>query len=396
MCEFVLFDNMNILSFESRRFNMETDNKTVSDTKLSKTFPFYRLSGTHKQIGQQFGKACKALIHKHLNSVYEHLQHHYQISPEIAMERALNYRPYVLKYAPYLDEEIQGIAEGANLTLGEAYILQVRAELNTEFNRHNECTSFALTAEATEDGVPLVGENIDLPAFYTDVGVIIEIVPDEGPSSLMFTPAGQVSYIGINDLGLGVFGNYLNCDGWRLGLPRYMYTRIALNYDTVEKATEALQEIHRSAPQNLMMLDKDGVAVDLEITATDMAKIEPDNGMIAHTNHFIGENLLQEERSTGYKLENSQTRLKTVRKLLEDNHGRLNVEKMKDILYDRSHYPHCIYRKPGDKDQEVMNPASEIVTVVSAISKPSEGKLWIAVGPPYQYEYTCYTLESKK
>src|SRR5699024_9277344 len=140
-----------------------------------------RFTGTHKEIGRQFGEACKGLIHKHLKSVYDHLQQHYQISSELAMERALAYRPFVIEYAPFLDEEIQGIAEGAHLTLGEAYILQVRAELNSEFNRHNECTSFALTSEATEDGVPIVGENIDLPAFYTEVGVIIEIVPDEGP-----------------------------------------------------------------------------------------------------------------------------------------------------------------------------------------------------------------------
>lgn len=363
--------------------------------KKIKTFPFYRLSGTHRQIGQQHGEYCKELIHKHLNSVYHHLNVHYHITPDVAMQKALEYRPYILKYAPFLDEEIQGIADGANISIGEAYVLQVRAELNKEFQRHNECTSFVLTSEATEDGVPIIGENIDLPAFYTEVGVMIEVVPDEGPASLMFTPAGQVSYIGINELGLGVFGNYLNCEGWRLGLPRYMYTRVALNYDTVEKATKALQTLHRSAPQNLIMLDKFGDAVDLEITATQVASIEPKDGMIAHTNHFIAEALLHEERSTGYKLENSQTRLKTMKALLEASHGQLTVEKLKDILYDRSHYPHCIYRKPGDQDEEVKDPASEIVTVVSAIAKPSEGKLWIAMGPPHPYEYTCYTLDVK-
>src|SRR3712207_8472811 len=43
-----------------------------------------------------------------------------QIAPAEALTAALAFRPAVLTHAPFFDEEIQGIAEGAGLTIEEA------------------------------------------------------------------------------------------------------------------------------------------------------------------------------------------------------------------------------------------------------------------------------------
>ncbi|MEJ7757322.1 MAG: C45 family autoproteolytic acyltransferase/hydrolase [Nocardioidaceae bacterium] len=118
-----------------------------------------------------------------------------------------------------------------------------------------ECTTFAVLPIAAADGTPLVGQNADLPALYSQLGVVIHVVPDDGPAVLMLTPAGQVSYIGINDRGLGVFGNFLSCDGWRVGFPRYLLTRPALLHDTVRGAVAAVRNVPRASSRNLIMLD---------------------------------------------------------------------------------------------------------------------------------------------
>lgn len=370
-----------------------SEKQIKGENKSSHTFPYYRFSGTHKQIGKQYGEACKELIRKHLDSVYAHLQNNYRASVSQIAEEALKYRPFVKQYAAFLDEEIQGIAEGADLSLGEAYILQVRAELNYQFQHYyNECTSFAISPEATSDGAGLVGQNVDLPAFYAEVGVVIEIVPDEGIPCLMYTPAGQISYIGVNNVGLGVFGNYLACDGWQLGLPRYMYSRLALNCDSVEGASNVLHSIQRSSAQNLIMMDQYGKSVNLEVTPTKIGEIQPTNGILTHSNHFIGEGMLEEERTTPEKFENSCARLECIREQLGENHGKISIPILKKILEDRSSYPHCINRLPGDGDEESSNTPNEVITIASIVAEPSSGKFWIAVGPAEKQEYVCYTL----
>src|SRR5262249_8256351 len=159
------------------------------------------------------------------------------------MSAAMGYRPYVQAYASFLDEEIVGVAEGAGLSLEEAYLLQLRAEAATPtmagpapllagpHDGPDECTTLVPLRDSAAGGTTIVGHNADLPSFYRDVGVLLEIVPDDAPAMLMLTPAGQVSYIGMNDRGLSVTANYLTCDGWRVGFPRYLLSRIALQYE---------------------------------------------------------------------------------------------------------------------------------------------------------------------
>ncbi len=358
-----------------------------------RTFPFYRLTGSHRAIGRQFGEACGDLIHRHRDLALARLGKNAAITPASALAAAARYRGYVLDYAPFLDEEVHGVAEGAHLPLAEAYLLQLRAEvaapvaggaaprLADPADAGDECTTFAILAGATRDGVPLVGQNADLPAFYREIGVMLEIVPDDAPAVLMLTPAGQVSYIGMNDRGLGVFANFLTCDGWRLGFPRYFLSRLALTHETVEDAIAAVRAVPRASSRNLIMLDAHGVAADLETTPTRDVRLDPENDLLAHSNHYVAASLRDEERVSASYLPNTQTRLARMRELLAANHGQLDAARMQAILRDRATYPDTLCRAPGDAAD------SDTITFASVIAAPTRGELWVAVGPPHEHPY---------
>lgn len=372
---------------------MSERTKEMHKDRSRKSFPFYRFCGTHRQIGQQFGEACSELIRKHRDYAVERLNGKFQVSSRRLQEAVLKYRPFVQKYAQGFDDEVQGIAEGAGITLEDAYLLQLRAEINHYCRSNTECTTFAILAEATSNGIPLIGQNCDLPAFYSDLGVVVEYVPDEGPACLMLTPAGQVSYIGINDLGMGTFANFLTCEGWKPGFPRYMLSRLALTKGTVEEGIGLVRHVERASSRNLIMLDKYGGAADLENTPTRDALIRPENGLLAHSNHYTADSLLEEERLHGVELENSRIRLKRMEELLRENHGRLNALAMQEILRDRGSYPHCLCQIHGDeKVQSPGDKGADIITFASVIAEPSEGSLWVAIGPPNQYEYKRYSF----
>lgn len=361
--------------------------KLNSTTEKSKeAFPMYTFSGTHFQMGEQYGEACKDLILKHYKYALEKLTKKVDIgSIEALREEALKYRPYVQEHAPFFDEEIQGIAKATGLTLGDVYFLQLRAEIYNHFESTDECTTFAVLPEATKDGNPLIGQNADLPEFYSEVSIVAEFNPIEGPSQLMLTPAGQVSYIGINDLGLGVFANFLVCDGWRVGFPRYLLSRLALTKANVKEALELVNSIYRASSRNLIMLDKSGQAVDLETVPNRTGIIDPIGGVIAHSNHFISNDLIDEERKVGEDLENSKVRLDRMSSLLKNKRGQLNVEEMQEILRDRETSPHTLCRMPGDF-------GIDSVTFASVIAEPNKGKMHVTMGPPHQFEYKTYSF----
>ncbi|MCC6935801.1 MAG: hypothetical protein IT333_04730 [Thermomicrobiales bacterium] len=357
-------------------------------------FAAYRFLGSHREIGQQYGETCRDLIHRHFELAVNRLRERSGVNIEDALDRAMHYRPFVQDYASFLDEEIQGVAEGAGLSLPQAYLLQLRAEAARPVEDEQECTTFAVLANATADGVPMIGQNADLPAFYRDISVIAEIRPDtcretgvSHPAVLMLLPAGQVSYIGINDRGMGIFANYLSCDGWQYGFPRYLFSRLVLTEETVDNGIERIRSVKRASSRNLIMLDAHGTAADLETTPTRDARIDPEDGLLAHSNHYVAEALAEEERSTGGHISNSRIRLERMHELLREQRGRLTVETMQTIMRDRACHPDNLSRWLGDED-------GDMVTFASVIAEPSEGRMWIAVGPPHENDYHCYALSA--
>jgi isopenicillin-N N-acyltransferase-like protein len=365
----------------------------------SAVFPSFRIAGSHRQLGRQFGEAAASLIRLHLERALARLESHSSLTRNDALAAAMQYRPYVQQYAPFLDQEIVGMAEGAGLALEESYLLQLRAEaaqartagpaplLTTSDDAGDECTSVAVLPEATADGAGLIAHNADLPAFYREVGVVLEIVPDDAPAVLMLTPAGQVSYIGMNDRGLAVVANYLTCDGWRIGFPRYLLSRVALAQQTVDDAITAIRAIPRASSRNLLMLDAQGTAADLELTPTRDARLDPRDGILAHANHYTAPSLLEEER-TGDYIHNSSTRMNRIRELAEERRGTLDVSSAQDLLQDRTCYPDTLCREPAD------SPSRDVMTFASLVAVPARRELWVAVGPPNRHAYEQHTFSA--
>jgi len=345
-------------------------------------FPVFRFAGSHREIGRAYGEACRALIRTHYERAAAGVVARGDGTVAEAQQRALAYRPHVLAGAAFFDDEIQGLAEGAGLTLGEAYLLQLRAELSPSLQKapEPECTTFGVEPDAAADGRTYAGQVADLPVMYGDLGVVVEFAPDDQPSVLMFTPAGQLSYIGVNDAGLCCFANYLHCDGWRHGMPRYFLSRIAMTQRSVADALARVRGIPRASSRNLLMADAGGAVVDLETTVLRDAPLVPEGGVLAHANHYVAPSLLAEERGSDAFLHNSRQRHARMHALLAQGAGSHTVEGLQAIARDREGLPHCISRSPHDGEDNVMS-------IACAIASPALGRLWVAKGPPHEHAF---------
>ncbi|WP_232663979.1 C45 family autoproteolytic acyltransferase/hydolase [Pseudonocardia sp. TRM90224] len=355
----------------------------------------HRFTGSHREIGRQHGSVCSELVAKHLDMALDRLSRT-GIGPDRAAEVALRFRPSVREHAGFLDEEIVGLAEGAGISVAEAYLLQVRAEVYAEVlgdpGAANECTTFVVLPEATATGKALAGQNADLPDMYADLMIVMHLVPDDGPHVLMATPAGQISYIGMSDAGMATFANFLHCDGWGPGFPRYLFSRYALAQGSTAAALAALRALPRAASRNLIMVDAELDAVDFENTPTRDAELRPVDGLLSHTNHYLAPELADEERSVEKYLRNSRTRHERVSGLLREHHGAITPEVMGSIMRNRDDAPDALSVQERDDPDRGDTAPEHYMTVTGVIAEPAAGRMWVTAGPPSQAAYVEYSF----
>lgn len=371
---------------------------------MTATFPYFEFAGSPHEIGYQHGSQARELVHRHLKMALGKLAAA-GVDHAEARRRAELYMPHIERHTPKFARELEGLAEGAGIEVADAYILQLRAELQTtNFDAAggdsaaearereaiaNECTTFAISGEVTADGVPIAGQNADLPAPTCELGIVMRVTPDDGrPELLMLTPAGQISYIGINDRGMAVFANFINTAGWRPGFPRYLLSRTILEHDSIATARQRLARIERASSRNVVIMQGDGQAIDLELAVEREGVIEPDEGVITHANHFVAPEVVDEEQARGDRLANSCTRHERMRELIESKRGAITVEDTMTFFRDRANAPDAICRYEGDGPDDYM-------TFASVIARPSVGELFVAPGPPDQHEYTRYAFDGQ-
>lgn len=366
---------------------------------MSAAFPYFEFSGSNLEIGRQHGKLAGELVHRHLNMALGKLEAK-DVDRATARRRARLYIPFIQEHAPHFAQELSGLAQGAEITLEDAYILQLRAELAVAPGEDgtekaamarealaHECTTFAISGKHTADSIPISGQNADLPAGTRDIGIVAKITPDDKPALLMLTPAGQISYIGINDRGMAVFANFLNTGNWRAGFPRYLLSRTVLEHDSIDSALQKLATIPRASSRNVLMMERSGRAVDMELAVEREARLEAENGVLAHSNHFVAPELNDCETSEPDRHHNSCLRLDRMKELILSRSGEITPETAMEFCRDRENTPDAICRHLGD------GPA-DYITFASVIARPSEGEMWVAPGPPDQHTYARFSFDS--
>jgi isopenicillin-N N-acyltransferase like protein len=113
-------------------------------------------------------------------------------------------------------------------------------------------------------------------------------------------------------------------------------------------AMMAVLNTKRSCSSNVIIAQAGGVAVSLEANPLDTSIIVPEDGHIAHTNHFIGQRALVVKDTFVNTVPNSVYRLSRTNMALQSWSGRVSVEGIKEMLRDHFGKPHsvCCHTKP--------------------------------------------------
>lgn len=236
----------------------------------------------------------------------------------------------------------------------------------------------------------LLAENWD---WIPDVqGLVLKIREPKVPEILCFTEAGIVGgKIGLNSAGLGLAINGLNSehDNWALlAKPFHVRCWEVLRCADFDQAVRVVADGERSVSANFLIAQAPDRVVDLETAPTRINKILPEDGWLAHTNHFLdlyAVGLTRQIHTS--KRPSTEQRLARVQQLLRTS-SQISLERAMEILRDHDDFPYSLCRHPDEN----FLPEERYASVVSVVMDLHEKSLLIASGPPCQHEYQAFRI----
>jgi isopenicillin-N N-acyltransferase-like protein len=370
----------------------------MSRKKSLEHFKILTLQGTPYERGCQYGEQAKDVIDQSLESYYIVVEHfNPQLNKKALHEKALQFVPFIEKYDSEIMEEIRGIAEGAEKSLGEIMFLNARAELSYPQMKlaGSEllagCTTLAVTPEASSSGHTLAAENWDpwVPQIRLKPFVILKIEQEENPDIICYTEAGIVGgKIGLNSagIGLGVNGLFTDRDGSDLGVPWSTICRGVLNGNSWYYAINAVLRAKRSTSLNYNISTAEGEAICVETAPGYVYDfMYSESGLMPHTNHFLVDRTKTSStpQFQARVIPNSVSRYLQLKERSLQKIGELGIETIQDIFRDHFNYPNsiCMHPQDGFDESETWG------TAVSIISDVTTKEMYVACGPPCEYEY---------
>ena len=265
------------------------------------------LEGAPFELGRAHGAALRQQIRgflddglARLNRVMPRPTSLTALKPEIAA-----YRREISSATPSLAEEIEGLAEGAGISPDEAMLLQMRREV-MGYSRFTagDCTTLCRRGE----GGPVLAQTIDLNGDLEDQIVILRIAHRGGSRRvLLLSFTGLLGYLGLNSDGLAIGLNLVLGGAWRPGVPPYLAIRHLLDTcGDIESCLEWLSEARLASSRSLLLCDtRRSVVVEL----CDGRFSLREGATLAHSNHFLSEDLTAMDQMNPFSRNSSVRRL---------------------------------------------------------------------------------------
>ncbi len=353
---------------------------------MQKKFPLVQAAGSPRELGRQHGEQAGERIRGFLDYLAATLK----LSRKALQARALRFEPLFQQHCPHLLEEVQGLAEGARIPLGDALASQLRGELGQLTEA--ACTSFAISGRGTAGGEPIAGQNSDNPPELMDFGYVLHLKPDDRPEALMWTFGGMIGYHGLNRHGVAHFANSLGGGpAWKFALAHYPIKRMILEQRTVGDVVRLMREVPVCSNGNYALCDGEGNILDVELTSDGPELIEDDgNGFLAHANHYLCTAHACPENFKA-SVPDSFSRQERMEELIGQKFGSITVDDVKSFLSDHSNHPVSICRHPHDgESHEMLDNRGR--TVASIIVEPAHGRLHVTCGNPCENPFVEYSL----
>lgn len=199
-------------------------------------------------------------------------------------------------WGPTLHAEMRGIAAASGLDVWQVGLLNARTEVLAAVGAvgEGECSTAVCLPKR---GSPRTIQTWDWHDELAADRVVVRYVAYRGMTVRYFTEFGMLGKIGLNDAGLGLHFNILNheSDADPIGVPVHAVARQVLDSaTTIAEAVDVAASATLSASTVLTIVTYDGQRCDaacIELSPAGQAVVRSDEGFLAHTNHFLDDEL---------------------------------------------------------------------------------------------------------
>ena len=345
-------------------------------------FPCLQLTGEPFEIGRSHGERLREAIHLQLREALAAASRQAGMDRGQALDWSAAQLPKIERVggADWI-AELEGLADGARMSLAEAAALQVRPGTGA---MPEACTSVGIACDASATGQALGAQNRDLVPGYRGRMTLLSLRPRGKPALLMHSVPGEIGGVGMNSQGVAVFANSIWARSDRNWQAPPLTRRAILECASAEEAAERVRAMDGPAVGSFLVIDRTGRIRNLEILPQARAVIARDRGAFVHTNHCLDPSLLPHEAERT-PAPGSPARCARAQELLGTAAGRISVETLRTVLADHAGRPEPICRHASSAS--VWETASCLIADLGART------LFLSYGPPCEGRFASYHLD---
>lgn len=342
-------------------------------------FAVVELRGSDHEMGRERGRRLRGEVRRALAVRLGAVCQLLPVAPEQALALAARRAGACRAACPAAAEEVEGLAEGAGLTLDEAWFLQTWAA-TVGVGRYSTCC-LASGGWASRSGEVLVGLNRDAAPWLVEPMTVVRRIPRNGPPSLQVLHHGEVAGGGLNGAGVVCFDIANGHAGEGAAPPVEWLCRAALGHESAEEAAEALAAYPAAAGAAAVLGDANaGLLACLEWGAAKPRLAYSGSGLFARAGKAGAE-----EDEADSEAERSRIRETRVLLMADQQRGGVDAAVVRGILADHQNYPsHSVCRHNAGPDR--------LSTLASFVADAGEGALQACLGPPCAGEYRTIEL----
>jgi len=342
-------------------------------------------------MGKQIGEACAVQVRHSIENarkIFLQTNNDLELDWDGALIQARKYVPFAQERYPRYVDELLGIAEGAKVSFDDLAVVNAMEAVTMDALHLTKCTSLAVNDDLTTDGHVLVAHNEDwLPDDEGDV-YVVHATPDDEPPFLAMTYGGLLVNIGFNAAGIAQCCDSVYPTDSRIGVPRVVVSRAVLAARSLADAVRLVLAPQRAAGYNHLLAHESGELYSVEVSARHFAILYGEDGLIAHTNHYLAPEMRAIENDPDELID---TRLRYFRAMrLLKRTPQHNIKSLQAIQRDHQNYPnsicnHCV------QDENFLDREKTINALIIDLTACA---MHIAWGNPCEAQYHTYYLDS--
>lgn len=246
-------------------------------------FPELRVTGDAYSRGYIHGTELRLQIEQTL----EYYCGLFGLARPRLQELGSTYARVIKNFSTDYAEEIEGIAAGATVDPWLIYALNSRSEILNNCNIP-ECTSAINTAES------VLCQNWDWSELLEDLVIVLRVENEDGHRLATLTEPGMLAKVGMNSSGLGVCLNILQTDQRLFGLPVHILLRAILDCKSMQQVEALISANAQGKASHVLVADNKGRCVSAEFAGESYHLLQPMNGLLWHSNHYLASEALNQ------------------------------------------------------------------------------------------------------